>query len=144
MLSDNIKQLTSNNSIVVFSVYRGSWCPFCVKYLKALNKAYNDFSRDDVSVYGVCTQGDAKNQKLQQKLKLDFEIINDEERFFHSQYDVPLGSKPWHQDYLQPAVFIFKDQELVYSWIQDPKITNFQGAINRLSIKDAVAEIEKL
>lgn len=143
MLSSNFNQLLTSNDIVVFSLYRGAWCPFCVQYLKALNKAHEELARNDLSIYGVCTQGE-KNKKLQKKLNLGFKILDDEERFFHHQYKVPLGDKPWHQRYLQPAVFIFKNKELIYSWIQDPKLINFQGAINRLSVKDVCAEISKL
>lgn len=144
MLSTQFDGLLSHQHIVIFSLYRGAWCPFCIQYLKALNKAKKQLNRSDVAFYGVSTQGDDINQKLQQKLKLDFDILNDEERFFNSQYDVPLGNKASHPNYLQPAIFIFKQQELVYSWVQNPKLLNFQGAINRLSVKDVIKELERL
>ena len=77
--------------------------------------------------------------RLQEKLKLGFQLISDENLIMRDLLNVTTGKGHGKEAYLQPSVFIFIDGKKSFEWIQTPKLLNLGGAIGRLPI-DAVKQ----
>jgi peroxiredoxin len=84
----------------------------------------------------IDTVDECKN--LQAKLGLGFDLISDETLVLRQLLKVKTGKGHGKEAYLQPSVFVFKDEEKVYEWIQEPKLLNLGGAIDRLPISKVV------
>lgn len=139
---EDLKALLGQASIVVINTYRGIWCPFCRKYLSELNKRLAELPEDSL-VVGISVDDPATSAKLQHKLKLDFDLVPDENLVMRELFSVTTGKGHGKEAYLQPSVFIFKNGEKVFEWIQTPKMLNFGGAISRLSIDELIAQAQR-
>lgn len=140
--AEDIQRIADQAPIVVINSFRGHWCPFCVKYLKDLQKAFG--KRDEVLVVGVSAYDAATNDKLKNKLKLGFDILPDQDIVMHKELGVTLGKGHGLEAYLQPSIFIYHNGKLVHEWIQTPKMLNFGGAIARMPVSAVLKEVNKL
>ena len=137
----DISKIAAQSPITIITSYRGKWCPFCRAYLKEFNTAFAD--KENILVVGVSVDSNDECKALQKKLKLDFNLITDHNIVMHKEMKVKTSKGHGKEAYLQPAVFIYKNGEPVFSWLQEPKMLNFGGAISRLPMKDIVAEVAK-
>ncbi len=91
--------------LVVVTSYRGRWCPFCLRYLCAFNKAYKKMPENSLLV-GISVDSNDECEKLKQKLKLDFDLISDETLTMRELFSVTTGKGHGKAAYLQPSVLI--------------------------------------
>ncbi len=140
--SEDIKRIVDQSPITLLTSYRGKWCPFCRQYLSELNRVLK--SEGDVLIVGVSVDNTTECQQLAKKLKLEFDLIPDENLVMRDQLDVKTGKGHGKEAYLQPAVFLYNNGELVFQWVQTPKMLNFGGAINRLPVQQIFEEVQKL
>ncbi|MCA9303947.1 MAG: AhpC/TSA family protein [Phycisphaerales bacterium] len=62
---------------VVLTFFRGSWCPYCVTELKAVEKRIKKIEALGASVLAISPEQPAETVKLDKKLKLDFVLATD-------------------------------------------------------------------
>ena len=138
----DLQQLLEANELLLINTYRGKWCPFCRSYLGSLDKTFNGIS-DKLHVVGVSVDEVEENAELKAKLGIAFDLVQDATLIFHHQFGVYTGKGHGKEAYLQPAVFLFRNGEKVYSWIQTPSLLNMGGATSRVSVKKLLAEVNK-
>lgn len=101
---------------------------------------HNNFPSNSLLVgISVDTVDECKN--LQAQLGLGFDLISDETLILHKLLKVNTGKGHGKEAYLQPSVFVFKDGVKVYEWIQESKLLNLGGAIDRLPVSKVVEKI---
>jgi peroxiredoxin len=123
--------------LVIVTSYRGNWCPFCRTYLREFDKARLNLP-DNALLIGISVDSFDECKELQNKLKLGFDLIPDETLVMRELLNVTTGKGHGKEAYLQPSVFVFKDGEKSYEWIQEPKLLNLGGAIGRLPVETVV------
>ncbi|WP_025823581.1 peroxiredoxin family protein [Shewanella marina] len=141
--TQDITALIKQAPIVILSTYRGDWCPFCVRYLVNFNQVYQGYA-DDILLVALSVDSVTVCQQLKSKLQLDFELVSDQHLLMQQMFNVTTGKGHGKQAYLQPSVFIFKNGNMVFKWIQQPKLINLGGAINRLPINKVTEIINSL
>ena len=129
--------------LVVVTSYRGSWCPFCRKYLREFDQVRRSFPENSLLV-GVSVDTLDECKKLRGKLNLSFDLIPDETLVMRDLLNVAIGTGHGKEAYLQPSVFVFKDGEKSFEWIQQPKLLNLGGAIDRIPVNKVAQEIAAL
>ena len=141
--ANDIKSLVATNSTVVLVTYRGSWCPFCKKYLSKLSDTIKSLDSNH-TVIGICSESVEECQTHKKNLGLEFELISDQNLLMRDLYKVNTCEKGGNE-HLQPSIFIFKDGVKVFEWIQTPSLfKNMGGAINRMTVDDAIKELSSL
>jgi peroxiredoxin len=128
---------------VVVTSYRGDWCPFCRKYLAEFDQARNNFP-NNVLLVGVSVDSVDDCRNLQQKLGLGFDLISDEKLVMRELLNVKTGKGHGKEAYLQPSVFIFRDGDKMFQWIQEPKLMNLGGAIDRFPVSKVTQQVAEL
>jgi len=131
------QQMVGQVPITVVASFRGDWCPFCRNYLSELNEVLNELPEDSRLV-GVSVDSQKKSAALQRKLGLNFDLLTDAQLVMHKAMGVKTGKLPGKAEYLQPSIFIYRDGQKVFEWIQNPKLRNLGGAIHRLSVAEVV------
>jgi peroxiredoxin len=129
--------------LVIVTSYRGKWCPFCRTYLLELDEARRNLPRNAL-VVGISVDTLEECKELQNKLKLGFDLIPDETLVMHDLLGVKTGKGHGKEAYLQPSVFVFNNGEKSFEWIQEPKILNLGGAINRLPVAKVMQNITQI
>lgn len=81
---------------------------------------------------------------LQRKLGLSFDLISDEKLIMRELLNVNAGRGHGKEAYLQPSVFIFRDGDSVFQWIQEPKLMNLGGAIDRFPVSKVAQKVAGL
>src|SRR6267154_6153294 len=75
--SINLKsQLTKNTVVLVF--YRGEWCPFCNKELKAIEDSLKFITEKNAIVLAVTPEKQENISKTIAKTKVSYSILHDE------------------------------------------------------------------
>ena len=141
--ADDFRALITQARLVVVTSYRGSWCPFCRKYLAELDQARKNFP-DNVLLVGISVDTVDECRNLQQKLGLSFDLISDEKLIMRELLNVNTGKGHGKEAYLQPSVFIFRDGDKMFQWIQEPKLMNLGGAIDRLPVLEVTQQVAEL
>jgi peroxiredoxin len=129
--------------LVIVTSYRGKWCPFCRTYLLELDKARQNLPRNALLV-GISVDTLEECKVLQNKLELGFDLIPDETLVMHDLLGVKTGKGHGKEAYLQPSVFVFNNGEKSFEWIQEPKLLNLGGAINRLPVAKVMQNITQI
>lgn len=62
---------------VIFTVYRGGWCPFCVKQLKELNEFHKSSKEKSLEIIAISPEVEIELQKTRDKNNLDIELVSD-------------------------------------------------------------------
>jgi len=70
---------------VVLTFFRGSWCPYCVTELKAVEKRIEKIEALGASVLAVSPEKPAETVKLDEKLKLEFVLATDHDNVVAKQ-----------------------------------------------------------
>jgi peroxiredoxin len=60
-------------------VYRGGWCPYCVKQLKDLQANSNRLKDFKVTIIGISPEKEAEVRKTKRKNDLSFTLVSDED-----------------------------------------------------------------
>ena len=135
--SEDFSVLIEQAHLVIVTSYRGNWCPFCRTYLREFDAARQNLPNDTLLV-GISVDTYNECKELQKKLRLGYDLIPDETLILRELLNVTTGKGHGKEAYLQPSVFIFKDGEKSFEWIQEPKLLNFGGAIGRLPVEKVV------
>jgi peroxiredoxin len=72
--------------VVVF--YRGQWCPFCNKHLKALEKELNKVQNSGAQVIAVSPEKSEFLKRTAEKTKASFRLLHDEGYHISDIFDV--------------------------------------------------------
>jgi peroxiredoxin len=64
---------------LVVSFYRGSWCPYCVEEVKALNKSYKQIKEAGAELVVISPQGFVHTEKQQTGLELQYSLLVDQD-----------------------------------------------------------------
>ena len=140
---DDFGVLIRQAPLVVVTSYRGDWCPFCRNYLAEFDQAHKNFP-DNVLLVGVSVDSVDECRNLQRKLGLGFDLISDEKLIMRELLNVNTGKGHGKEAYLQPSVFIFRDGDRVFQWIQEPKLMNLGGAIDRFPVSEVAQKVVEL
>jgi peroxiredoxin len=76
------------------------------------------------------------NQRFRKKMKIDFDLLSDEDHAIADRYTIPIQrvhpkANDYQDGFIQPAVFVFRGEEEIFSFIQKPTILNLWGASGR-------------
>ena len=85
---------------VLFVFYRGSWCPFCVSFLRALTGAEEAFRTRGVTV--VCISAESAKVSTSCLPEVPFPMLDDASLAAHEDYGVQSPDGP----YAVPAFFL--------------------------------------
>lgn len=67
------------NGPVLFTVYRGGWCPYCVRQLKELNTNLNEFAKYKLQIFAIAPETEKETSKTKRKNDLSFTILSDKD-----------------------------------------------------------------
>ena len=140
---DDFGALVTQAHLVVVTSYRGSWCPFCRKYLTEFDQARNNLP-DNVLLVGISVDTVEECRNLQRKLGLGFDLISDENLIMRELLNVNTGKGHGKEAYLQLSVCVFRDGDRMFQWIQVPKLMNLGGAISRLPVAKVIQQVAEL
>lgn len=89
-LNDNVFSLTNalEKGPVVLIFYRGQWCPFCNKHLKALEKNLEKIYGEGASVVAVSPEKSEFLKRTAHKTKASFSLLYDEDYKIAEAFDV--------------------------------------------------------
>ena len=89
-LNDHVFSLTSalEKGPVVLIFYRGQWCPFCNKHLKALEKNLEKIYKKGASVVAVSPEKSEFLKRTADKTKASFSLLYDEDYKIAEAFDV--------------------------------------------------------
>lgn len=89
-LNDHVFSLTSalEKGPVVLIFYRGQWCPFCNKHLKALEKNLEKIYEKGASVVAVSPEKSEFLKRTADKTKASFSLLYDEGYKIAEAFDV--------------------------------------------------------
>lgn len=141
--ADDFHALITQARLVVVTSYRGSWCPFCRKYLAEFDQASKKFP-DNVLLVGISVDTVEECRNLQRTLGLSFDLISDEKLIMRELLNVSTGKGHGKEAYLQPSVFVFRDGDRMFQWIQEPKLINLGGAIDRFPVSKVTQQVAEL
>jgi len=86
---------------LVVSFYRGSWCPYCVEEIKALNTFYTQFKENEADLVVLSPQSLARTQKQANELHLKYSLLVDYDnktgKAFGLVYEFPQYLKDLYQ-----------------------------------------------
>ena len=99
---------------------------------------------DNVLLVGVSVDTVEECRNLQRTLGLGFDLISDENLIMRELLDVNTGKGHGKEAYLQPSVFVFRDGDRMFQWIQEPKLMNLGGAISRLPVAKVIQQVAEL
>jgi peroxiredoxin len=140
---DDFDVLIRQARLAVVTSYRGNWCPFCRKYLAELNQARKNFP-NNVLLVGISVDTVDECRNLQRTLGLSFDLISDEKLIMRELLNVNTGKGHGKEAYLQPSVFIFRDGDKMFQWIQEPKLMNLGGAIDRFPVSKVTQQVAEI
>ncbi|CAM3880234.1 hypothetical protein GCM10009865_27930 [Aeromicrobium ponti] len=84
---------------VVLTFYRGSWCPFCNRQLKAYQEILPDIQELVAQLLAISPQTPDNTLSMQEKNEFDFQVLSDPRGIVSAKYNV-LFDVP---DYLKDA-----------------------------------------
>lgn len=84
---------------VVLTFYRGSWCPFCNRQLKAYQEILSDIQNLGAQLIAISPQTPDNTLSMQEKNELEFQVLSDSRGIVSAKYNV-LFDVP---DYLKAA-----------------------------------------
>lgn len=141
--TEDFSTLVQQAPLVIVTSYRGKWCPFCRTYLREFDEARQNLPRTALLV-GISVDTLEECKELQNKLGLGYDLIPDETLIMRKLLNVTKGKGHGKEAYLQPSVFVFKNGEKLFEWIQKPGPLNLGGAIGRLPVEEVVQKAADL
>ena len=84
----------------------------------------------------ISTDSPQRNRSFREKHSIPFTLLSDEDHAVADRYRIPIGRKhpkawSYKDGFVQPAVFAYKAEEEVFTFVQTPKMTNLWGAARR-------------
>lgn len=124
--------LTSKGTKTILVFYRGSWCPFCIRQLKGLNKELAPKTKE-YNLVGISVDKLKVAKKMKDRFNLDMQIVSDPKANTLKQFgivnklddklvdkyktaykiDVEADSGEKHHMVAHPAVFIIDSNSKV-------------------------------
>jgi len=103
-------------------------------------------------VLGVSADPPKVNSRFQEKYQLPFEFLSDPLAELATALGVPLSTKhpmakvrKYTNGFTQPAVFILEPAgNILFSWVQNPKITNLFGATRRMEPDEILSKVQEV
>jgi peroxiredoxin len=88
-----------------------------------------------------------ESRRFKAKRGVPFRCLSDEDHRVADRFAIPIGRwhpKAWtYQDgFIQPAVFAFKGDAPIFTFIAEPRLTNLFGAAGRPSAEAILAGLE--
>jgi len=71
---------------LVLNFYRGSWCPYCILELKALQDVHTEIQALGASLVAISPQLPDESLSASEKIKLEFEVLSDVNSVVSDQY----------------------------------------------------------
>lgn len=94
-------ELLKNGPLVV-SFYRGSWCPYCVEEVKALNEFYPQLQETGADLVVISPQGFSRTEKQANEIHLKYNLVVDKDnkvgKEFGLVYEFPQYLKDLYLD----------------------------------------------
>jgi AhpC/TSA family len=104
-----------------------------VKSFKAL--------KDELDALGaelllVSADSPASNLRFRKALQIPFRLVSDEDHAVADRFGVPISHKhpkarSYQDGFIQPAVFAYRGEQEVFTFVQTPSFTNLWGAARR-------------
>ena len=112
--------------------------------MERFHKLEEDFERANVRVLLISADTPKRNRALKKAKKLKLSFLSDEDHTVADLYQIPVQRKhpmsaTYRDGFIQPAIFVFKGEETVFEFIQNPKSINLWGAAGRPSVKQVLA-----
>jgi peroxiredoxin len=83
-----LKNLLKDHKAVVLFFYRGTWCPYCSKYVKNLEDSLEMLTQKGAYVVGVTPQTNENISQMADKTHASFSMVNDKGYSIMKAYDV--------------------------------------------------------
>jgi len=84
----DLKNLLKDHKAVVLFFYRGTWCPYCNKYIKNLQDSLEMLTKKGVYVVGVTPQTNKNISQMADKTHASFSMVYDMGYGIMKAYDV--------------------------------------------------------
>jgi peroxiredoxin len=75
-----------NHGPLVLNFYRGSWCPYCILELKALQDVHAEIQALGASLIAISPQLPDESLSDSEKIQLEFEVLSDVNSVVSNQY----------------------------------------------------------
>ena len=97
-------------------------------------------------VFMVSADSPASNVRFRKKMKIDFDLLSDEDHTVADTYGVPIQrvhpkASDYQDGFIQPAVFAYRGEDEIFTFIQTPRVLNLWGASGRPSVEQILEEI---
>ena len=83
----SLPQVTQNQPAVII-VYRGSWCPYCMKHLKDLQENIGAFEALGIKVIAISPDKPATATAMKKKFGFTFDVLSDPEMKLGNKLDL--------------------------------------------------------
>ena len=141
---------------VLLTVYRGSWCPYCVKQLKNYQENLDKFKTENIQIIAISPEKKKNALKMKEKNNLEFEVLSDKnhkmlrelnlvfklkdetvEKYIGYGIDLEESQGNTKNELPIPATYLIdKKRKIIYSFIDfDYK--------KRASVEDILAAVKK-
>lgn len=135
----NIKDIIEKNNYTVISFFRGSWSPYCIMQLNALQKIVSQLKILHATLVTVSPQTPDKSRYTKEKYSFNFEILYDKNNTIAKDFkiaytldkelipiydklkiDILEANRNGTYDLPLPATFIInKHYEIIYSFVDE-------------------------
>ncbi|RMG09075.1 MAG: hypothetical protein D6731_20490 [Planctomycetota bacterium] len=87
-----------------------------------------------------------RNRIFREKMHLPWPLLSDEDHAVADRYGVPVSRKhpkarSYRDGFLQPAVFVYRGDEEVFTFVAVPRFTNLWGAARRPSPRQVLEAV---
>lgn len=133
------------------TVYRGSWCPFCIAYIKSLEQILPQITQNNGKAVIITSEPSAKLEDVLMSTKYTGEAIVDADTSLARELkkrniiDVALTNKRGYPHGMeQPAVLVLRKGVPLYSWAIEPSMMNLGGAKDRPLLGEVWEDVQKM
>jgi len=159
-----LDDMLGKHKFLVFVFYRGDFCPFCKRYMKAFGEEANSFSMDGGKLIGVCAQSPRRVAATQKDWACGYDFVSDPHLFLAKHFNIPISlqigfkngmCQPGvvalcNEDILQTenppavpaAISITRTRTLLYWWAIAPNLVSGYGAVNRVHPEYCLRKIQ--
>ena len=119
MLSFDETLRSKTNTLLFF--YRGWWWLFCRAQVGRFRELAPRIEALNLRLILISADSPASNQGFRKKMKIDFALLSDEDHAIADVYKIPIQrvhpkAKDYQDGFIQPAVFIFRGEEEIFTF----------------------------
>ncbi|TAQ88402.1 hypothetical protein B7494_g3260 [Chlorociboria aeruginascens] len=147
---EEFTSLLSSSDFLFVVFYRGTWCPFCISYLKTLSTMQSKINGANGTTLAVTSQPSSFLPALRSSTNYSGPTINDPSNTLVKDLEkrgliklVISEKKGYEHGMVQPGVLVLtKSGEVLEKWTQIPSVKNLGGAKDRPDLNQIWENVE--